>query len=100
MHDNSNILLYDQFADFDTSMRLKQLGFNEPCLRYYDKDGRQCQSVCKTQEQYTEQVCSAPLWMQVGVFLYGKLGEEDNENIRMEVIKDVKQRHEHENRIH
>ena len=97
MHDNSNILLYDQFADFDTSMRLKQIGFNEPCLRYYDKDGRQCQSVCKTQNQYTEQVCSAPLLLQVGAFLFPN-EIKDVEEMKNDFAFEVKKRHE--NRIH
>lgn len=66
---NDNILLNGEFADFDTSMRVKQLGFNQPCLRYYDKHGKQCQSLCVTQTQYNEQVCSAPLWTQVALFL-------------------------------
>lgn len=92
MHDNSNIVLHDQFADFDTSMRLKQLGFNEPCLRYYDKDGRQCQSVCTSQNQYTEQVCSAPLLLQVGAFLYKK-SEFDLSNLHKECAIEVKERH-------
>jgi len=90
MHDNSNILLYDQFADFDTSMRLKQLGFEQPCMRYYDKDGRQCQSVCKSQTQYTEQVCSAPLWAQVIPFtnsLSKEVWDELLINIRIRVLE-------------
>jgi hypothetical protein len=92
MHDNSNIILHDQFADFDTSMRLKQLGFNEGCLRYYDKDGRQCQSVCASQDQYTEQVCSAPLLWQVGAYLFPN-GIKDIEELRKDFAAEVKERH-------
>lgn len=97
MHDNSNIILSHQFADFDTSMLIKQIGFNEPCLRYYDKDGRQCQSVCITQYQYNEQVCSAPLWSQVDTFLRTKLNLTQIEGVYHKQLKErVKLQHQEE----
>lgn len=98
MHDNSNIILSSQFADFDVAMKMKQIGFNEPCLRYYDKDGKQCQSVCMTQYQYNEQVCSAPLWNQVMDFISDKLFNtqnltKENERLRFVLTNKINELH-------
>jgi hypothetical protein len=35
---NKNIIMKDLFIDFDSSVKMKDFGFNEPCFYYYGID--------------------------------------------------------------
>ena len=65
--------LQNQFADLDTSTKLKELGFNEPCLKYYLDT-----HVNRSAKNYTGQwngnglKTSIPLWSQVKEWLWQK----------------------------
>lgn len=89
---NDNIILSGEFADFETSIQLKELGFNDPCLRYYDEHGKQHQTLVVNQKQYYNQSCSAPLWVQVALFL--KPSEQNSYNELINTLtSEIKTKH-------
>jgi hypothetical protein len=48
----------DEFVPYELASKLKQLGFDEPCMRYYSKDGSLITRLTQQEE------CSAPLFQQ------------------------------------
>jgi hypothetical protein len=64
-----------EFVTYDLALRMKQLGFDEPCLKAYDKNGILYHSH-KTDKLFTvlnsnlSTQCSAPLFQQAINFLY------------------------------
>lgn len=72
------------FADYETSMKLKQLGFNEDCFKIYcsssnsgDNEIQLWKSetifekdLSKNNELTNENSCAAPLWQQVVEWLF------------------------------
>jgi hypothetical protein len=71
-----------QFCSYEIALKLKELGFDEPCFGYWRKENVPCPlTICK----YTESIdsiddnnfpnfdCLAPLWQQAIVFLMDKL---------------------------
>jgi hypothetical protein len=64
------------FAPYEQSLELKELGFNEPCFGLYHKDKTFYPTQCKSHEEYHGQVCSAPLYQQAFRFFREKHGLE------------------------
>jgi len=56
-----------EFVPYELALRMKQLGFDEPCLAWYD--GRYTSSInenyCKNSEEWLNTIhCAAPLFQQ------------------------------------
>lgn len=71
-----------QFVTYDIAFKLKELGFNEPCLAYYNLHkndstyGFNISIVKNFNEEDPEDllICSAPLWQQVIDFILIQYG--------------------------
>lgn len=77
-----------QFADYETSLKLKELGFDELCFGYFCSDNHYEFRSCKIGEERNwnrdDEFCkdvSSPLWQQVEDFLGEKF------NIFIEVAR-------------
>lgn len=57
-----------QFVTYEIALKLKELGFNEICCARYDTVGDsvffQQHVLVETQQDFSWQLCSAPLWQQ------------------------------------
>jgi hypothetical protein len=68
-----------EFVNYELSLRMKQLGFDEPCLKAYDKNGMLYHSH-KTDKLFTvlnsnlSTQCSAPLYQQAFRWFREKYG--------------------------
>lgn len=65
----------DQFADYETSKMLKELGFDKPCFAYYDS--RRILEIRDYPDRESRgnwkielPPCTAPLWQQVKEWLW------------------------------
>jgi hypothetical protein len=58
----------DEFVPYELASKLKQLGFDEPCMRYYSKDGSLITRLTQQEE------CSAPLFQQAFRWFREKYG--------------------------
>lgn len=63
-----------QFVPYELSVKLKELGFDESCFARFRKGQFQLNTLGKAIEHNSQQIVSgdvsAPLWQQVGSFLY------------------------------
>ena len=61
----------EQFCTFEIALKLKELGFDEPCLGYYEQtlDSRPLIITNYEEDLYLK----APLWQQAISFLFDKL---------------------------
>jgi hypothetical protein len=69
-----------EFAPYEPSLNLKELGFNEPCFAWYD--GRYPSSInqdyCKNSEEWLNTIhCATPTFSQAFRWLYQKLSIEN-----------------------
>lgn len=77
----------NQFADYETSKKLKQLGFDEECFKIYCSSSNtgdneiqlwktetvfDTKDVSKNSELTNENSCTAPLWWQIKEWLWEK----------------------------
>jgi len=64
-----------QFVTYDIALTLKELGFDEPCMARFEIRTNELTEVMspklqmfvrtESQEEFSWQICSAPLWQQV-----------------------------------
>lgn len=54
-----------EFIPYEEALALKELGFDEPCLSLFHKDGLFVIQQTRNHNQFHGQVCSAPLYQQV-----------------------------------
>ena len=52
-----------EFAPYDRTLKLKELGFDEPCSKWYSSMGRMLDSG-KSNQPPLDDACSAPLFQQ------------------------------------
>ena len=80
-----------QFVPYELAIRLKELGFNEECLRHYENDDEalyESSSYLKNSD-LTEYETSAPLWQQA----FDWFVENRNVHVSIEVICKRKQQY-------
>ena len=96
-----------EFVPYEPSLALKELGFDEPCFRWYDErwgDDLQQDKFNTNKDLFmTDLDCSAPLYQQAFRWLYKQLGRDGfgvmpidtdkcNEELRklIVIVKEVK----------
>lgn len=63
----------NQFVTYEIAQRLKELGFNEPCLKWYSSNGKLHNNVGDILSENQNTLygcCAAPLWQQIIDWLY------------------------------
>ena len=53
-----------EFIPYEQALKLKELGFDEPCFGLYHNDKTFYPTQCKSHDQFHGQVCLAPLYQQ------------------------------------
>lgn len=66
-----------EFVPYELAVKLKELGFNKPCFKFYNSDEHYSSDV----ENISEWYVNAPLWQQTIKFLY--LGSNGKINIEI-----------------
>ena len=64
---NKNKEMEKEFVPYELALRMKQLGFDEPCLGFYNKEDRPNLGYCTNsfQDDTTLEIkCTAPLYQQ------------------------------------
>jgi hypothetical protein len=54
----------NEFVTYEIALRMKQLGFDEPCFGYYSFKGELTETKVFRQDHYTNQSALAPLFQQ------------------------------------
>lgn len=56
-----------EFIPYEQALALKELGFNEECIKYYDYGGKMYEALEKNKLfiETEDECCYAPLWQQV-----------------------------------
>lgn len=57
-----------QFVPYELAVKLKELGFDEPCFGCYLDDKYLCKELTERQDYFAGQEASAPLWQQAFEF--------------------------------
>lgn len=61
----------EQFCDYETSRKLKELGFNAPCIALHGEGGFNCGMIKNSKNSnWQNPVCTAPLWQQVRQWIW------------------------------
>ena len=72
-------MIEKKFIPYELALELKQLGFDEPCLSYYDKEEKLCRSLLeypiinsKNGFHHSHNIITAPLFQQAFRFFREK----------------------------